>query len=261
MVSVMWANNEVGTLQDMRAVTTLAGEHGALSHSDAVQAVGHVAVDFAASGLDTLSFTGHKLGGPVGIGALLAGREVELTSVLHGGGQERDLRSGTLPVAAIAGFATAVEESVAVRETEEQRLRALRAELVATVLSTIPDTQLNGSEDPRLSLPGVANISFRGCRADSLLMLLDAAGVDCSAGSACSAGVSRASHVLTAMGRTETEALSSLRFSLGHSSTAADVAVLLRALPEAVSRARAAGALVAGTRSGTPSRSSSASLG
>jgi cysteine desulfurase len=129
------------------------------------------------------------------------------------------------------------------------------------VLSTIPDTQLNGSEDPRLSLPGVANISFRGCRADSLLMLLDAAGVDCSAGSACSAGVSRASHVLTAMGRTETEALSSLRFSLGHSSTAADVAVLLRALPEAVSRARAAGALVAGTRSGTPSRSSSASLG
>ena len=262
MVSVMWANNEVGTLQDMPAVSSLAAEHGALSHSDAVQAVGHIAVDFAASGLDTLSFTGHKLGGPVGVGALLARREVELTSVLHGGGQERDLRSGTLPVAAIAGFAAAVQESVAVREAEEQRLRALRGELVSTLLSTIADTRLNGTEDPGRSLPTVTNISFAGCRADSLLMLLDAAGVDCSAGSACSAGVSRASHVLTAMGRSETEALSSLRFSLGHSSTAADVAVLLRALPEAVSRARAAGALVSGSRSGTLSTSSSAaSLG
>jgi cysteine desulfurase len=243
MVSIMWANNEVGTLQDVARVSALAAEQGALSHSDAVQAVGHVAVDFAASGLDTLSCTGHKLGGPVGVGALLVRREVQLTSMLHGGGQERDIRSGTLAVAPVAGFAAAVAEAVSTQVEEEKRVRGLREQLVDGVLSTIPSTRLNGTRDPRASLPGVASIAFDGCQADALLMLLDAAGIDCSAGSACSAGVSRPSHVLTAMGSSDQQARSSVRFSLGHTSTPSDVEALLRALPETVQRARAAGAL------------------
>jgi cysteine desulfurase len=244
MVSIMWANNEVGTVQDMTLVADLAREWGVLSHSDAVQAVGHVPVRFAECGLDTLSFTGHKLGGPVGVGALVARRDVQLTSVLHGGGQERDIRSGTLPVAAIAGFAAAVQESVAVRSAEEDRVRALRDRLISAVLTTVDGARLNGTTDPDTSLPGVVSLSFGGCRADSLLLLLDAAGIDCSAGSACSAGVSRPSHVLTAMGRSESDALSTVRFSLGHTSTAADVDALLAALPDVVDRARAAGALL-----------------
>jgi cysteine desulfurase len=242
IVSVMWANNEVGTIQPVAEVAALAAQKGALSHSDAVQAVGHVAVDFAASGLDTLSFSAHKLGGPCGIGALLTRREVQLTSLLHGGGQERDIRSGTLDVAAVAGFAAAVEASTAQRAGEEARVRSLRAQLSEGVLARIPDAVLNGDPNPAGTLPGVVNMAFPGCESDSLLMVLDAAGIDCSAGSACSAGLSQPSHVLLAMSLSEPEARSSLRFSLGHTSTAADIEALLTALPEAVHRARAAGA-------------------
>lgn len=244
IVSVIWGNNEVGTLQPVGEVAALAAERGALSHSDAVQAVGHVAVDFAASGLDLLTLTGHKLGGPVGVGALLARREVGLTPVQHGGGQERDLRSGTLDVAAVAGFAAAVQHAVGGREDEERRVRGLRSRLLAGVLAAVEGAELNGTTDPAASLPGVTNVVLPGCDADDVLMLLDAAGLDCSAGSACSAGVSQGSHVLRALGRSEREARSSVRFSLGHTSTDADVDALLRALPEAVARARTAGALV-----------------
>lgn len=243
LVSVIWGNNEIATLQPIAAVADRARGVGALSHSDAVQAVGHVAVDFAASGLDTMTFTGHKLGGPYGIGALLARREVGLTSILHGGGQERDVRSGTLDVAAIAGFAAAVQHAVHQQAEEEVRLRALKARLVAAISTMVPDVGVNGPTEPALTLPGVVNLAFRGCDASSMLMLLDAAGVDCSAGSACAAGVSQPSHVLTALGRTEAEARSCLRFSLGHSSTQADVDAVLAVLPEVVARARAAGAL------------------
>jgi cysteine desulfurase len=239
---VIWANNEVGTVHPIAAVAAAARARGAWSHSDAVQAVGTLPVDFAASGLDLLSFTAHKLGGPYGVGALLARREVGLTPVQHGGGQERDVRSGTFDVAAVAGFAAALEVAVRDREAERQRLSALHERLVDGVLAAVPGARRNGCADPDQSLPGVANLAFPGCLADSLLMLLDAAGIDCSTGSACSAGVSQPSHVLIAMGQSPEDARSSLRFSLGHTSTEVDVAALLTALPAAVERARQAGA-------------------
>jgi cysteine desulfurase len=242
LVSVMWANNEVGALQPVRQIATFASEHGAISHSDAVQAVGHIEVDFAASGLDMLTFTAHKLGGPYGIGALVARRELRLAPILHGGGQERDVRSGTLDVAATAGFAAALEVATKKRDEEEHRIRLLRTELVNSVLAAVPWAVLYGptAEDDRL--PGIASIGFPGCSADAILMLLDAAGIDCSTGAACSAGVSQPSHVLIAMGCSEADARSTLRFSLGHSSTSADVRALAAALPEAVRRAKAAAA-------------------
>ncbi|SDS77038.1 cysteine desulfurase [Friedmanniella luteola] len=242
VVSVMAANNEVGTRQPLAAVARRAAEVGAVSHSDAVQAVGHVAVDFAASGLDLMTFTAHKLGGPVGVGALLARRGAPLAAVQHGGGQERDVRSGTFDVAAVAAFAAAVDVAVADLAAEEARLRALRAELVAGVLAAVPGAVLRGTLDPERSLPGVTNLAFPGSAADAVLMVLDAAGFDCSAGSACSAGVTRPSHVLTAMGLDDDAARSSVRFSLGRGSTRADVTAVLRVLPEAVDRARAAAA-------------------
>jgi cysteine desulfurase len=242
LVSVMWANNEVGTLQPVPRIAALAAEHGVISHSDAVQAVGHIEVDFAASGLDMLSFTAHKLGGPYGIGALLARRELRLAPILHGGGQERDVRSGTLDVAATAGFAAAVEVATRDRVAEEQRIRRLREELVGAVLADVPEAILYGPTAEANRLPGIANIGFPGCSADAILMLLDATGLDCSTGAACSAGVSQPSHVLIAMGCSETEARSALRFSLGHTSTMADISALAAALPEAVRRAKAAAA-------------------
>jgi cysteine desulfurase len=240
LVSVMWANNEVGTLQPVGQVAAMAAEHGAISHSDAVQAVGHVEVDFAASGLDLLSFTAHKLGGPYGIGALLARRELQLAPILHGGGQERDVRSGTLDVAATAAFAAALQAASRNRVHEEQRIAELRRELVDRVLAAVPRAIVYGPTGEADRLPGIANIGFPGCSADAILMLLDSAGIDCSTGAACSAGVAQPSHVLIAMGCTEAEARSALRFSLGHTSTMSDVRALTAALPEAVRRAKAA---------------------
>jgi cysteine desulfurase len=243
LVSVMWANNEVGALQPVRQIADLAAVHGAISHSDAVQAVGHVDVNFAASGLDLLSFTAHKLGGPYGIGALLARRELRLAPILHGGGQERDVRSGTLDVAAAAGFAAALDVAIKTRVQEEQRIRRLRRQLVNSVLGAVPWAIWYGPRTEEDHLPGIASIGFPGCSADAILMLLDAAGIDCATGAACSAGVSQPSHVLTAMGCSEAEARSALRFSLGHTSTLADVLALAAALPDAVRRAKAAAAV------------------
>ena len=195
-------------------------------------------VDFAASGVDALTLTGHKLGGPYGVGALLVRRDLTLTPLLHGGGQERDVRSGTLDVPAIAAFATAVELAVKRQAEHAERVAALRDDLVERVLALVPDARLNG--DPVDRLPGNAHLTFPGCEGDSLLMLLDARGIECSTGSACSAGVPQPSHVLLAMGRDETEARGSLRFSLGHTSTAADVDALLEAIGPVVARARTA---------------------
>src|SRR6185369_13088161 len=182
---------------------------------------GSLPVDFATCGVDALSLTGHKLGGPFGVGALLTRRELELVPLLHGGGQERDVRSGTIDAPAIAGFATAVELAVKRQPEEAATLSALRDALVAAVRDRVPDVELNGDPDSGADhrLPGNAHFSFPGCEGDSLLMLLDAKGIECSTGSACSAGVPQASHVLLAMGSSEEFARSSLRFSLGHTST------------------------------------------
>jgi cysteine desulfurase len=249
LVSVMWANNEVGTIQPVTALASLARAHGVPFHTDAVQAVGHLPVDFATSGADALTLSGHKLGGPVGIGALVLGRGVVPVPVAHGGGQEREVRSGTLDTPAIAGLAAAaaVTASPAERQPGWAQVAALRDSLVRAVLGVVPDAVLNGDPDPAGRLPGNAHFSFPGCEGDALLLLLDAAGVECSTGSACSAGIAQPSHVLLAMGADPVTARSSLRFSLGLTSTAADVAALAEALGPAVERARRAG-LVATAR-------------
>jgi cysteine desulfurase len=236
LVTVMWANNEVGTVQPVRALADVAHDRGVPLHTDAVQAVGQLHVDFAASGADALTVTGHKLGGPLGAGALLLGREVACTPLLHGGGQERDVRSGTFDTPALAGLAVATTLAVERRPETAGRLAALRDDLVSRVRAAVPEAVLNG--DVGLGrLPGNVHFSFPGCEGDSLLLLLDARGVEVSTGSACSSGVARPSHVLVAMGADEERARSSLRFSLGHSSTQSDVDALLDVLPAVVERA------------------------
>jgi cysteine desulfurase len=243
LVSVMWANNEVGTVQPVAEVVETAHAHGIPVHTDAVQAVGQLPVDFAGSGVDAMTVTGHKLGGPYGVGALLVRRELQLAALLHGGGQERDIRSGTLDTPAISGFATACEVAVKLRPELAERLGRLTDRLVAGVLAQVPDAVRNGdpAAGPDHRLPGIAHLTFPGCEGDSLLMLLDARGIECSTGSACNAGVPQASHVLLAMGCSEELARASLRFSLGHTSTESDVDALVEAIGPAVQRARAAG--------------------
>ena len=244
LLTAMWANNEVGTVQDIRALTALAHEYGVPVHSDAVQAFGALPVDFRTAGLDTMAISAHKIGGPVGVGALVVGRAVKLTPVLHGGGQERDIRSGTLDAAGIAAFAAAAREAVEHLGDEAERLRTLRDYLITGVERAIPAAVLRGARDDDgegRRLPGNAHFTFPGCEGDSLLFLLDLAGVESSTGSACTAGVPRPSHVLLAMGLTETEARGAQRFSLGHTTTAEDVDTLLQVLPEAYERAKKAG--------------------
>jgi cysteine desulfurase len=243
LVSVMWANNEVGTLQPIAEVVAAANRYGVPVHSDAVQAVGSVPVDFTASRLTAMTVSGHKLGGPVGSGALLVRRDADLVPVQHGGGQEREIRSGTLDAPSIAGFATAVEVAVASRTVRASLLGELREALIGGVLEAVPDAVVNGPADPRRRLPGIAHVSFPGCEGDAMMMLLDGQGIDCSTGAACAAGVPEPSHVLLAMGADPLLARSSLRFSLGHSSTRADVESLVAAIGPVVERARAAGYL------------------
>jgi cysteine desulfurase len=243
LVSVMWANNEVGTVQPVAALAEVAHAHGIPLHTDAVQAVGQLPVDFAASGADAMTVTGHKFGGPVGAGMLLLGREVDVTPVLHGGGQERDVRSGTLDAPAVAALAVATELAAKEQPERAERLRSLRDDLVTRLCAAVPEALLNGesSLSTQGRLPGNAHFSFPGCEGDALLLLLDAREIECSTGSACSAGVARPSHVLLAMGHDEARARGSLRFTLGHSSTAADVDALIDVIGPAVERARAAG--------------------
>lgn len=240
LVTVMWANNEVGTVQPIPAVVALATAAGIPVHSDAVQAFGSLAVDFKASGLAAMSISGHKIGGPVGVGALLLGRAVTLTPVQHGGGQERDVRSGTLDTPSVAAFAAAAEAVTAALAAEARRIGGLRDRLVAGVTERIPGATVRGATGAD-RLPGNAHFTFQGCEGDSLLFLLDLAGVESSTGSACTAGVPRPSHVLLAMGLDEETARGAQRFTLGHASTDADVDALLAALPNAYLMAKQAG--------------------
>ena len=242
LVSCMWANNEVGTVQPIADIAAVLREYGIPFHSDAVQALPIVPISFADAGLDAMTITAHKLGGPVGVGALVVRREIGPVPLLHGGGQERDARSGTLDVPGIAGFAAAVEVAVDRRTQHTEATERLRERLVAGVRQVVPDVIVNGASDvgPSHRLPNIAHLTFPGCEGDSLLMLLDAQGIECSTGSACSAGVPQASHVLLAMGYDDRDARGSLRFSLGHDTTERDVDALLAALPGVYQRARAA---------------------
>jgi len=240
LVSVMWANNEVGTISPISELAEIAHASGIAFHTDAVQAVGAVPVSFAGSGVDAMTVTAHKIGGPYGVGALLLGRGVSCVPVLHGGGQERDVRSGTLDTPGVVGFSLAAELAVTRRAQHAARLTGLRSTLIAGILAAVPDAMLNGH--PVNRLPGNAHLSFPGCEGDSLLMLLDARGIECSTGSACSAGVAQPSHVLQAMGADEQRARGALRLSLGHTSTEQDVQTVVEAIGPVVERARRAGA-------------------
>lgn len=240
LVTALWANNEVGTILPIHELAAVAGEFGVPMHSDAVQAFGQTPLDFAGSGLAAMTVTGHKVGGPYGVGALLLRREDTPVPLLHGGGQERS-RSGTLDVPAVAAFATAGALAAGRREVFAREVGALRDELVRGVLAAVPDAVLNGDPSPAGRTPGNAHFTFPGCEGDALLLLLDAQGIACSTGSACTAGVAQPSHVLLAMGRSAEDARGTLRFSLGHTSTREEVAALVEAIGPAVTRARAAG--------------------
>lgn len=249
LVTIMWANNEVGTVMPILELAEISAEFEIPMHSDAVQAVAQLPVDFAASKLSALSIAAHKFGGPHGVGALLLGRQVPCVPLLHGGGHERDLRSGTPDTAGVVGMAAALRENTAHIDSSARELAELRDRLIEGVFRILPESVLNGPTGSD-RLPGNAHFTFPGCEGDSLLMLLDAAGIECSTGSACTAGVARASHVLIAMGVEPSTARGSLRFSLGHTSSVTDVDALIAALPQVVERARAAGLAGAGSRGG-----------
>ena len=247
LVSVMWANNEVGTVQPVAELAVVAREHGVPFHTDAVQAVAHLPVRFDDSGADLMTVSGHKVGGPLGVGVLLARRDARLVPLVHGGGQERQVRSGTLDVPGIRSLAVALEETVAARDVEAKRVMGLRDRLLEGALALGLGVTVTGCWSPgdgTRRLPGNAHLLVPGCEGDSLLYLLDAAGVECSTGSACQAGVPQPSHVLLAMGHSEVDARGALRLSLGHTSTEADVDAFLAALPGVVERARRAGGLL-----------------
>lgn len=244
LITLLAANNEVGTVQPVEAVAALAAVHGIPVHVDAISAYGHLPIDFAAlhaQGVSALSISAHKIGGPVGIGALVLSRTAAVVPLIHGGGQQRQVRSGTQDVAAAVSFAVAATAMTAELAGENRRLRVLRDAVVAGVRDAVPSAVYNGDPDPAGRLPGNAHFTFPGCEGDSLLFLLDVAGVSVSTGSACQAGIPEPSHVLRAMGRTEAEARSALRITLGRTSTQADVDALLRALPAAWAQAIGAG--------------------
>ncbi|MET9428676.1 MULTISPECIES: cysteine desulfurase family protein [unclassified Streptomyces] len=241
LATVMWANNEIGTVMPVAELAAVAREFGIPLHSDAVQAFGQVPVGFADSGLAAMTVSGHKIGGPYGIGALLLGREYTPVPVLHGGGQERHVRSGTLDVPAVAAFAVAGRLAAERRDAYAREVGALRDALVDAVRTAVPDAVLGGDPDPAGRLAANAHFAFPGCEGDSLLLLLDAQGIECSTGSACTAGIAQPSHVLLATGTDPDLARGTLRFTLGHTSTYADVEAVAKAIGPAVERARTAG--------------------
>jgi cysteine desulfurase len=237
LVSIMLANNEVGTVQPLAEAVRIVKEGSrALVHTDAVQALGKIPLDVDALGVDLASFAAHKLGGPKGVGALYLRRKTPIEAVLHGGGQERDLRSGTSNVPGIAGFGKAAEIAAVEVEREGPRLRELRDRLQAGIIDPIERVSVNGDGAERL--PGFLNVCIDGVEGESLLLMLDSKEVAASSGSACTSGSLEPSHVLLAMGVPPERALGSLRFSLGRASTAADVDHVLNVMPDIVHRLR-----------------------
>ena len=239
LISIMHSNNEVGTLQPIAEISTIADEFQIPLHTDAVQSLGKVPLSFKDLGLFAMTISAHKVGGPIGVGALILQKGIDITPILHGGGQERDIRSGTLNAAGVISFVAAVQSARRDREATAEKISALRKKLIAAIQSEIPDAKLNGVLDGP-TLPGIANISFPNTESDALLLLFDAEGIACSTGSACSAGVQEASHVLMAMGMSEKEARSSLRFSLGTGNSDSDIEYLQTCIKRVIERARAA---------------------
>ena len=240
LVTALWANNEVGTIQPVREIAALAAVHGVPVHLDAIAAYGYLPIDFHAVGVAAISISAHKIGGPVGAGALLIARSATVVPLLHGGNQQR-ARSGTQDAAGAVAFGLAAERATADLHGQASRLRAVRDRLVGGIRSAVPSAVYRGDPESAGRLPGNAHFTFPGCEGDSLLFLLDVAGFSVSTGSACQAGVPEASHVLTAMGLSEADARGALRFTLGHETTDAEVDALVAALPSAVSRASLAG--------------------
>lgn len=239
LISLMWVNNETGVIADIPAIAALAQPLGIPVHSDAVAAFGHTPINFQESGLAAMSVSAHKVGGPVGSGALIVGRSVKLTSLVHGGGQERGMRSGTMDAAGAKAFALAATLAVGELSAEDERLTVLADKLVAGVREIAQDAVFSRGDAP--GLPGTAHFTFPGCSADSMIFLLDAAGVSVSAGSACTAGVNRPSHVLLAMGRSEDEATGALRVTLGYTTKETDIDRFLDAFPSVYAAAKKAG--------------------
>jgi len=240
LVTALWANNEVGTLQPVDEIVALAGKHGVPVHLDAIAAYGSVPIDFHASGAAALSVSAHKIGGPVGAGALLLARSATVEPLLHGGNQQR-ARSGTQDAAGASAFGVAAELATTNLAEHAVRLAALRDRLVGGIQNRVPGAALRGDPEPAGRLPGNAHLTFAGCEGDSLLFLLDVAGFSVSTGSACQAGVPEASHVLLAMGLSEADARGALRFTLGPDTTADEIDALLAVLPGVVDQARVAG--------------------
>ena len=236
LISIMHSNNEVGTLQDIAQVVKIAGQIPV--HADCVQSFGKVELSFKQLGLTAATVSAHKVGGPLGVAALILKRGLDIEPILHGGGQERDIRSGTFNAPSIVSFAAAAKESVAQSNQRSEVIRKLKAELISTIKKGVPDIWVNGDQEK--SLPGIISITFPKTDSEGLLLLLDSEGIACSTGSACSAGVQRPSHVLLAMGLTEDETTSTLRFSLNHSNTIIEIAKLGAVIASVVARSRAA---------------------
>jgi len=236
LISVMHSNNELGTVQPIAEVVKLAGDIPV--HVDAVQSFGKVGFNFEELGATSATISAHKIGGPLGVAALILRRGLDITPILHGGGQERDIRSGTINAPAIVAFAAAATDVIAQRDVNYKKVSALRELLKEKIAHSIPDAQFNG--DAPQMLPGVLNVTFPGTESDSLLLLLDAEGICSSTGSACSAGVQRPSHVLMAIGLSEDQARSSLRFSLGLTNTEAEINEVGEKIAGVVARAQAA---------------------
>ena len=234
LISVMHSNNEIGSLQPISEVVRIAGEIPV--HTDAVQSFSKVEFNFAELGVSAASISAHKVGGPHGIAALILKHGLDLTPILHGGGQEREIRSGTLNAPAIVAFTAAAEYAIANRDHNFKKVRELRDYFISELRRTLPDVVINSALDP--ALPGIVNASFPGTESDALLLLLDGEGVSASAGSACNAGVPRPSHVLLALGLSESQAYSSLRLSIGISNTKEEIDQVITVMPSVVERAR-----------------------
>ena len=234
VISIMHSNNELGSIQPIAEVVKIAGDIPV--HTDAVQSFGKVEFDFQKLGVTAATISAHKVGGPLGIAALILRRGLDLTPILHGGGQEREIRSGTLNAPAIVAFAAASEFAISNREDNFARVRELRDYFIVGLKKAVPDVSINSAIDP--ALPGIVNATFPGTESDALLLLLDSEGISASAGSACSAGVPRPSHVLVALGLSESDADASLRISIGTTNTKAEIDQVLNIMPSVVERAR-----------------------